>query len=153
MNCWNIPDWLEREILIATADASIHKLRRKPIGKFAVEDLRITLGQNFSLPWRSNVSKPIPSRRATCILVIFYPQRLVVGRRKFRQRTMNFPASRPGSTMVANGRARGFRSKEKQPHVSKEVLVTNACGNSFEGLCCRFRAAIYYTAILLAILS
>ena len=28
-----------------------HQLRRKPIGEFTVEDLRIMIGQGFALPW------------------------------------------------------------------------------------------------------
>ncbi len=28
-----------------------HRLRRKPLREFAVEDLRVMIGQSFSLPW------------------------------------------------------------------------------------------------------
>lgn len=30
--------------------ATIHRLRRKPIGEFSIEDLRITIGQSVGLP-------------------------------------------------------------------------------------------------------
>src|SRR5262245_30126818 len=42
---WGEPDF--RSHLVQTC----HRLRRKPIGEFSVEDLRIMIGQSIGLPW------------------------------------------------------------------------------------------------------
>src|SRR5436309_10410869 len=46
----DLPAWREPDhdsYLVTTC----HRLRRKPIGEFSVEDLRIVIGQGIGLPW------------------------------------------------------------------------------------------------------
>ena len=46
----DLPAWGEPDhdsYLVTTC----HRLRRKPIGEFSVEDLRIVIGQGIGLPW------------------------------------------------------------------------------------------------------
>jgi hypothetical protein len=65
---WSEPDFQTDTGLVIQC----HRLRRKPIGEFSVEDLRLMIGQSIGLPWLVPLALEV-LERDPLVEATFYP--------------------------------------------------------------------------------